>query len=273
MATIGRAAATTAAAERGRYGAKQEARDALTGALKQEEFIPQEAGRQSAGATANRGQAGALPIAGSQAAASLYTPAVGMYNASIDPLKEWGRTTAKSYDQTLAAYDAGEDDSSAGDIMGLVGGVAGTAAGAYFGGPAGAMAGGNLGSSLGSKAGKAMAASGGKIMGRRVPRGYAGGGAIDTSLPGSGNVVTPEMSPSGGEAVDDVPAMVSEGEFVIPERTVDWFGEKYFQHLIMKSDKDRETQTVAAPEEGPAPEGQQAMDTSAPVFRSEGARV
>jgi hypothetical protein len=119
-----------------------------------------------------------------------------------------------------------------------------------------------------------MAAKGGKIppMGRRVPRGYAQGGAIDT---GEDNYVDPSMSPSGGEEVDDVQAMVSAGEFVIPERTVDWFGEKYFQNLIMKSDKDRETQTVAAPEEGPMPEDQpqQGFATEAPMFRSEGARV
>ena len=84
------------------------------------------------------------------------------------------------------------------------------------------------------------------------------------------------MSPSGGDEVDDVPAMVSEGEFVIPERTVDWFGEKYFQNLIAKSDKDREKQTVAAPEEVGMDERppEQALDMQqAPMFRSEGARV
>jgi hypothetical protein len=192
-----------------------------------------------------------------------------MYGTSADVMKEWKAGTDAQFAASMA--NEGEEDNTASDIMGLVGGVGGTVAGAYFGGPSGAMAGGQLGSQLGSKAGKAVAATGGKIppMGRRIPRGYAEGGAIDTSSP---NMVTPEMSPSGGEEVDDVPAMVSEGEFVIPERTVDWFGEKYFQNLIMKSDRDRETQTVAAPEEGP-PMEQQGVDTSAPMFRSEGARV
>ena len=115
-------------------------------------------------------------------------------------------------------------------------------------------------------------------MGRRVPRGYASGGAIDTGMPhmaNGGNYIPEETSPSGGQNVDDVPAMVSAGEFVLPERTVDWYGEKYFQNLIAKSDKDREKQTVAAPDEVNMDDRshEQAIQMHAPTFRSEGARV
>jgi len=277
QAAIGRSQATTAAAENQRLAARLEARKALADSLKSEEFLANEASDQAKLAQANRGAATDAVNKSAVAASSLYAPAHAMYGTSADVQKEWGNATAKGYDQTLAAYKEDEGGGSeAGDIMGLVGGIGGTVAGAYFGGPAGAMAGGSLGSSLGKSAGNAVAAQGGKIppMGRRVPRRYAQGGAIDTSLPGAGNLVTPEMSPSGGEEVDDVPAVVSEGEFVIPERTVDWFGEQYFQKLIMKSDKEREQQTVAAPDIVPDDDSQgPAVDTSAPQFRSEGARV
>jgi len=89
-------------------------------------------------------------------------------------------------------------------------------------------------------------------------------------MTGGGHYVPPEASPSNGENVDDVNAMVSAGEFVVPERTVDWYGEKFFQNLINKADKEAETQTVAQGEEKPVPT---AITAQPPMFRSEGART
>lgn len=49
-----------------------------------------------------------------------------------------------------------------------------------------------------------------------------------------------EMSPSGGEATDDVKANLNVGEFVIPDHVVSWYGEKHFYNLIGKSEDERE---------------------------------
>jgi len=285
QAAIGRAAAVTAAAEQGRYGARKEARDVTHGALKDEEFIPGVASEQGKLAATNRSQQADIANKGAATAAGLYTPAIQMYGQSIAPMKEWGDTMGRDYDSRLKAYgidvqkyqaqnqaaEADDGGSFLDTVLPLAGGIAGS-----FLGPMGTSVGSTLGGMAGKAASGAMskAATGGKIMGRRVPRGYANGGAIDTGAPGE-NYIDPSLSPSGGEQVDDVPAMVSAGEFVIPERTVDWFGEKYFQNLIAKSDRDREQQTVAAPEEVAMdePPQEQALQMQAPMFRSEGARV
>jgi hypothetical protein len=86
---------------------------------------------------------------------------------------------------------------------------------------------------------------------------------------GGGNMVPPEASPSGGQNVDDVHAMVSEGEFVMPKDVTSWYGEKFMQNLIQKARKEQM---------GPKAEGQpgppvQAMALAPPSFRSEGARM
>lgn len=273
QARIGRAAATTAAAETGRRAARDEARGVTAGAIQTGQFIPGVAGQQAGLATANRGQAAQIPMQAASTSAGLYAPSQGYYGAAQPYMKAWGDTTGRAYDQALAsAKMTAENDT--GGIMGAIAPIAGGIAGSFMG-PMGA----SIGSSLGGLAGKAItakAATGGKIPkngGRRIPR-FANGGAIDTAPPmDDGNMVTPDMSPSGGDQVDDVHAMVSEGEFVIPERTVDWYGEKFFQNLISKADNEAQDETVAAPEQSPEQQGQPALDTMPPMFRSEGARV
>lgn len=74
--------------------------------------------------------------------------------------------------------------------------------------------------------------------------------------PQDGGVIHEGMSPSGGELVDDVPARLNAGEFVIPEDVVSWYGEKHMYSLIEKANKDREQAkqvTGAIPEYGPTP--------------------
>lgn len=66
-----------------------------------------------------------------------------------------------------------------------------------------------------------------------------------------GMQVPPEASPSGGAAIDDVPAQLNVGEFVIPKDVVRWHGEKFFQNLIQKARKD-EQGAPAKPEAGNA---------------------
>ena len=273
QARIGRAAATTAAAEQGRMQARTEARNVGGQAIQTGQFIPGVAGQQAGLATANRGQSVALPATAASTAAGLYQPSLGYYQAATPYKKAQFEAQSKGFDQSMEQYKANQENDSGG-FMSTIAPLAGGIAGSFFG-PMGSM----IGSSIGKMAGSAIAGakSGGKIPangGRRIPRGYAKGGAIDTGAPMDDHMITPEMSPSGGQGVDDVHAMVSEGEFVIPERTVDWYGEKFFQNLIAKADTEAQEETVAAPEEVPV-DGQQAaaLDTMPPQFRSEGARV
>ena len=265
-AGLQRAAALTAAGQEGRKTGRLEAREVAANALYSGSYIPGVASTQGGMATANRNQATNAPLAAASTTAGLYSPSISYMNSSLPYLKTWGDTMARSYDQQLAKEKLDQDggDDTFGSVLGAVGTIGGAVAGAYFGGPAGASVGSSLGGKLGSSIGSSVAAKGGRIPGRR----YEAGGAIDTGAPQG--YVPPEASPSGGEQVDDVPAMVSAGEFVIPKRTVDWLGDKFFQKLIMKTDQEIDQQTVAAPEEGPP---MQAMETQAPMFRSEGART
>lgn len=82
-------------------------------------------------------------------------------------------------------------------------------------------------------------------------------------------MVTPDMSPSGGAETDDVPAMLNEGEFVIPKDVTTWKGEQFFQKLIEKARQEM-TNKVAEPEAGP-PVQAQAM--AEPAFASPGTQA
>jgi hypothetical protein len=74
---------------------------------------------------------------------------------------------------------------------------------------------------------------------------YAAGGPVDDEEQGydpeqDGQMVHQGMSPSGGQEVDDVPANLNAGEFVMPDDVVRWKGEEFFQGLISKSRQARE---------------------------------
>lgn len=72
--------------------------------------------------------------------------------------------------------------------------------------------------------------------------GMAGG--IISSLLADGGTVPEQASPTQGAAIDDVPAQLTAGEFVIPKRAVEWLGEKTLHQLITKADKEREQVTA-----------------------------
>lgn len=84
------------------------------------------------------------------------------------------------------------------------------------------------------------------------------GGAVEDVTAG-GNVPT-AASPTRGQAIDDVDAKLTAGEFVIPKDAVSWYGERHFQQLIEKSKRERE-KAPAKPEYAIAPMG-------APTFAS-----
>lgn len=73
------------------------------------------------------------------------------------------------------------------------------------------------------------------------------GGAIATP----GGQVPHQASPTGGQAVDDVPARLTVGEFVMPKDVVSWKGEEFFQKLINNSRKAKE-EAPAKPDVAPA---------------------
>jgi len=65
---------------------------------------------------------------------------------------------------------------------------------------------------------------------------YARGGAV---APTTGGFVSQALSPSNGRQVDDVPARLNEGEYVIPRDVVHWKGKDFFHKLIAQSRKTR----------------------------------
>jgi len=86
---------------------------------------------------------------------------------------------------------------------------------------------------------------------------YQGDNSSDYNATGGvyaeGGPVPPRMSPSGGQRVDDVPAMSPQGpaqlnanEFVIPQDVAMWKGQEFFQKLIEQSRARR----VTAPAQG-----------------------
>lgn len=65
--------------------------------------------------------------------------------------------------------------------------------------------------------------------------GFAEGGDVPDDMGSTGGAIPTSASPTSGRTVDDVPARLTAGEFVIPKDTVEWFGEKHFQTLIERS--------------------------------------
>jgi len=94
--------------------------------------------------------------------------------------------------------------------------------------------------------------------------GFAEGGAVPEGGPQDGGAVPDHMSPSDGAVVDDIPARLNAGEFVIPEDAVSWFGEKHFYGLLEKAQNDRQE---AKQRTGAVPEEREAIP-EAPVYQS-----
>lgn len=116
----------------------------------------------------------------------------------------WGNTLNMGYQNQIAAYNAQQQQSSGlGSALGLAGGLIN-------------------GMSSGGVSGLALLAEGGSIPqmgGDQTP-----GGAIPTSA-----------SPTGGAAIDDVPARLTPGEFVLPKDVMSWKGEEWAQKEIEKA--------------------------------------
>jgi hypothetical protein len=78
------------------------------------------------------------------------------------------------------------------------------------------------------------------------------GGPVQST---DGGRVPPGSSPTRGAAIDDVPARLTAGEFVVPKDVAAWKGEEYFQKLIENSRKAKDdagakpTVALEAPQE------------------------
>jgi hypothetical protein len=131
-----------------------------------------------------------------------------------------------------------------GSLLGLVGGAA---IGGMAGGPGGAVAGANIGKWFGGSG-----ADGANTLPTRVVGG-AGNRAVPTYEYAEGGAIPDIASPTGGSAIDDVPARLTAGEFVVPKDVATWKGEEFFQKLIEQSRKAKQG-AVAKPEVGVAPQ-------------------
>jgi len=121
----------------------------------------------------------------------------------------------QDYQNQLGEFKAEQSASSGiGSLLGTAAGLAGT----FLGGPAGGAA-----STIATKLFSAE------------------GGAIPMSA-----------SPTAGQATDDVPAQLTAGEFVMPKDVTSWYGEKFFQDLILKA-QNAKAKAGAKPAIGPNP--------------------
>jgi hypothetical protein len=82
-----------------------------------------------------------------------------------------------------------------------------------------------------------------------------------------GGAVPMGASPTGGAAIDDVPARLTAGEFVIPKEAVNWYGQQHFYKLIAKAQQDKQraqAETGAVPEHKTAPPQEPTFESGAP---------
>jgi hypothetical protein len=81
--------------------------------------------------------------------------------------------------------------------------------------------------------------------------GATGLGMLGLAL-ADGGAVPDTASPSAGKGIDDVPARLTAGEFVIPKDVLSWKGEEFFQKLIEGSRKSKPS-APAQPQRGAIP--------------------
>lgn len=137
-------------------------------------------------------------------------------------LGTWGSTLNAGYQNQISAFNAEQNASSGwGSALGLVGGLVGSA----------------------------RNASGATGLGML---GLENGGAIPDDAPTMGGPIPASASPTGGRAVDDVPARLNVGEFVFPRDVMQWKGEEWAQKEVMKARQARKQGSPARPEIKPA---------------------
>ena len=136
-------------------------------------------------------------LAATASGANTMGTAQGWTGVGNQSLGVWGNALTSGYNAQMAQFNANQNASSGwGSALGLIGGI-------------------------GLKA-----------------FGLAEGGEVpdDAALGQDDTRMVPEhASPSRGKAIDDVPARLTVGEFVIPKEVVDFKGQEFFQNLIKKT--------------------------------------
>lgn len=98
----------------------------------------------------------------------------------------------------------------------------------------------NQAASINNSAASGLGSLAGGIFGSIMPAsgiaGLADGGpAIPMDAQTPGGAIPPQASPTQGQAIDDVPARLTAGEFVIPKDVVEWEGMKSMYGMIDKA--------------------------------------
>jgi|GEM_PF-1725962 len=145
------------------------------------------------------------------------TAYAGMMNGTLG---QWGNNLNSQYANQIAGYNAQQNSSSgAGSALGMIGGI---------------------GMSM------LMAADGAYIGDDPdADSDYDAAGATAAQDPDADSGEYVDQSPSNGAVQDDVPAqgpdgrpiLLDDGEFVLPKRTVDYYGKKGIEGIIAKADK------------------------------------
>lgn len=161
-------------------------------------------------------------------------------NAMTAP-SQWfnaGANNMNAYVGAVNGYNNSQNEANAssgsefGSILGTIGGLAtkfiakGGAVSRYEDGGMVTPMGGNGFQMTPSQGGGATGIPSAPMMPRQV---YAGGGDAGAT---PGGTVPIHASPSGGVATDDVPAMLTAHEFVIPKDVAVWKGHEYFAKQI-----------------------------------------
>lgn len=137
-------------------------------------------------------------LAATASGANTMGTAQGWTGTGNQSLGVWGNALTSGYNAQMAQYNANQNSSSGwGSALGLIGGIGLKAFGL---------------------------AEGGEVPDE---------GQLDGEDPS--RMVPEEASPTRGKAIDDVPARLTVGEFVIPKEVVDYKGQQFFQNLIKKT--------------------------------------
>lgn len=105
---------------------------------------------------------------------------------------------------------------------------------------------------------------------------FEGGGEVTSGVTPTaiqtGDTVPPNTSVPGIPGEDKVPALVSEGEGIVPKDVMTWRGEQWFQKEIIKARQEMQKQRVTVPKPS-TPEAAQMAAQAGPQFASQGAQA
>lgn len=205
---IQQAAAQAGAANQGRTQAEMMGRAMRSEAINVGRGYPGQIAGTYGTALQSGNTAANAQLAGTASGASTMGTATQWQGLGTNALNTWGNTLNMGYQNQLAQYQANQQSSS------------------------------GLGSLLGAGLGLMTTPLQGTML-----AGLAEGGSVPGDVTPGGNVPA-QASPTRGRAIDDVPARLTAGEFVVPKDVAAWKGEEFFQKLIDGSRKAKQGATA-----------------------------